>query len=101
MKRSNQHPRPKSAAIFVRQPCICREKLSPGLDRKRIRYNARINFIKWALRVAFFDRVNEEAKMMKNKPGWMVPVSNRRHYATLPLTLGFGVKGVTAAKVGP
>ena len=29
-------------------------------------------------------------------------VSNRRHYVTLPLTLGLGVKGdVTAVKVGP
>jgi hypothetical protein len=29
-------------------------------------------------------------------------VSNRRHYVTLPLTLGLGTKGdVTAAKVGP
>jgi hypothetical protein len=29
-------------------------------------------------------------------------VSNRRHYVTLPLTLGLGVKGdVTAIKVGP
>jgi hypothetical protein len=29
-------------------------------------------------------------------------VSNRRHYVTLPMTLGLGVKGdVTAVKVGP
>jgi hypothetical protein len=29
-------------------------------------------------------------------------VSNRRHYVTLPLTLGLGAKGdVTAVKVGP
>jgi hypothetical protein len=29
-------------------------------------------------------------------------VSNRRHYVTLPLTLGLGVNGdVTAVKVGP
>ena len=45
------------------------------------------------------------------KPGTAYPigfgifddtVSNRRHYVTLPMTLGLGVKGdVTAVKVGP
>ena len=45
------------------------------------------------------------------KPGTVYPigfgifddtVSNRRHYVTLPMTLGLGAKGdVTAVKVGP